>query len=48
MASGAVHAAAEGVAALGISAGGGGDDWAEPSAPLRRNLRLLSDDQVTN
>jgi hypothetical protein len=44
MASGAVDAAAEGVAALGISAGGGGQ-WAEP---LRRNLRLLSHDQVTN
>ncbi|KAM0842904.1 hypothetical protein ACQ4PT_058077 [Festuca glaucescens] len=45
MASGAVDAAAEGVAALGISAGGG-DEWAKPSPPLRRNLRLLSDDQV--
>jgi hypothetical protein len=44
MASGAVDAAAEGVAALGISAGNGGQ-WAEL---LRRNLRLLSQEQVTN
>ncbi|KAI4970844.1 hypothetical protein ZWY2020_001758 [Hordeum vulgare] len=41
MASG-VHAAAEGVAALGISAA----EWAEPCPALRRNLRLLSHDQV--
>uniref|UniRef100_M8BEG3 UTP-monosaccharide-1-phosphate uridylyltransferase n=1 Tax=Aegilops tauschii TaxID=37682 RepID=M8BEG3_AEGTA len=40
MASG-VHAAAEGVAALGISA-----EWAEPCPALRRNLHLLSHDQV--
>jgi hypothetical protein len=45
MASGAVDAAAEGVAALGISAGDDGGQWAEP---LRRNLRLLSQEQVTN
>ncbi|CAM0909705.1 unnamed protein product [Alopecurus aequalis] len=45
MASGVVEAAAKGVAAFGIS-GAGGDQWAEPSPPLRRNLRLLSDDQA--
>ncbi|VAI90964.1 unnamed protein product [Triticum turgidum subsp. durum] len=43
MASG-VHAAADGVAALGISAGAG--EWAEPCPALRRNLHLLSHDQV--
>jgi hypothetical protein len=47
MASGAVDAAAEAVAALGISAAGGDDEWAQPSPALRRNLRLLSHDQVT-
>ncbi|XP_047081875.1 UDP-sugar pyrophosphorylase-like [Lolium rigidum] len=46
MASGAVDAAAEAVAAVGISGGGGDDEWAQPSPALRRNLRLLSHDQV--
>ncbi|XP_051208118.1 UDP-sugar pyrophosphorylase [Lolium perenne] len=46
MASGAVDAAAEAVAALGISAGGNDGEWAQPSPALRRNLRLLSHDQV--
>ncbi|XP_048540407.1 UDP-sugar pyrophosphorylase [Triticum urartu] len=43
MASG-VHAAADGVAALGISPAGG--EWAGPCPALRRNLHLLSHDQV--
>ncbi|KAF8644346.1 hypothetical protein HU200_066491 [Digitaria exilis] len=45
MASGA-DAAAAGVAALGISGAGAGDEWAEACPPLRRNLRLLAPDEV--
>ncbi|CAN6162833.1 unnamed protein product [Urochloa humidicola] len=45
MASGA-DAAAAGVAALGISGAGGGDEWAAACPPLRRNLRLLAPDEA--